>query len=910
MQLPEEESGASRRRLCFIKAGCAERCFEENPFLPRLGSESGKKRETNQEKPQPFFDSKCCFCLELEAFREWEIQNCFSLSPSSLDPSYFSKCIAHTLYEKYSSSQNYYNAKEIGEYLSSARTSGAIKIRDFLDFDNSNEFLKRFYSSGEYQGKIRMLSEYYKFHRDIPRLFMLPPTTILNRFHDEKRRSEFKKITKLLSSDDEKEKNSEKYLRERNTDPNEFNQAARHRTLPQKPKSSKYYLDGNDTLNREAKGTSGVNEGRNPGRKRGTEESCSRTIKELNSKLGEIISRVCQVPKLEMEPTLENEEKDLASFITFLKKKEQGLREGEQNQESERKKLESEDDSEILPRKRERNEMEEEANGNFNGEDCPTKEETKGLESPSKEPMSNDEKASINSQKRENQKNKSSKTTTATESVYSLASKRNFFKIYSNESSSQKGSGILPVSLYNGNASGKEAQGPMHHMLSQQNFPNKFVGKETKPEVIKEDAADEQNENCQEDINIFRRKISLDEKFLFQPVHASKIQWGEERQNRGKVPTDQKGVEPNEKKEAQEPSGKRRGVLSSSPSKEQIKNSSSLVKTECCHNKKKPKGKETQTRNYCANEKNQSRDKKERETKKNSICFLPDKKENKNNILDHQNQKLAGTNFTSKGELASHQLNLHPETKLNQKGPQKSKENDLDAAMLSKLQETRKAKEPKCFNKHGIVQESMSISRSESTCQIQKQPRPKAKIMNEMESQASKKTQKKTTTQQEASKGTNKMTKSLACFSMMRPSFVNVQPSPKNKPSLVPQTHTYIGAETSKKCIEPTSGLMKNGTIPNYISNHLKSSSHAKFRESLKNQQRNKEATKKPTGTSKSPGSQSKEQKPKTKGENHQLQNHSLKPNNGASSPKLQTLKEKLKTKKPLKELSTISFSF
>ena len=35
---------------------------------------------------------------------------------------------------------------------------------------------------------MNMLTEYYKFHDDVTRLFMLPITLMLNKFHDKKRR--------------------------------------------------------------------------------------------------------------------------------------------------------------------------------------------------------------------------------------------------------------------------------------------------------------------------------------------------------------------------------------------------------------------------------------------------------------------------------------------------------------------------------------------------------------------------------------------------------------------------------------------------------------------------------------------------------------------------------------------------
>lgn len=41
-----------------------------------------------------------------------------------------------------------------------------------------------------------MLSEYYKYHTDISRMFMLPITNILNKYHDKKRRIEYIRITR------------------------------------------------------------------------------------------------------------------------------------------------------------------------------------------------------------------------------------------------------------------------------------------------------------------------------------------------------------------------------------------------------------------------------------------------------------------------------------------------------------------------------------------------------------------------------------------------------------------------------------------------------------------------------------------------------------------------------------------
>ena len=61
-------------------------------------------------------------------------------------------------------------------------------------FDEQEEYLKRDYLYKEYPYKINLLTEYYKFHQDIPRLFMLPTTNVLNNYHDKKRRIEYFRI--------------------------------------------------------------------------------------------------------------------------------------------------------------------------------------------------------------------------------------------------------------------------------------------------------------------------------------------------------------------------------------------------------------------------------------------------------------------------------------------------------------------------------------------------------------------------------------------------------------------------------------------------------------------------------------------------------------------------------------------
>ena len=117
--------------------------------------------------------------------------------------------IHKALYTKFASSQNYYYTREINDILLSNRSSKTIDYRDIIVYDELAEYLKRFYCQSEFKYKIRILTEYYKFHRDIPRLFMLPIMTTLNKYLDKKRRLDYIKITRIIN---EENKNEEKQI--------------------------------------------------------------------------------------------------------------------------------------------------------------------------------------------------------------------------------------------------------------------------------------------------------------------------------------------------------------------------------------------------------------------------------------------------------------------------------------------------------------------------------------------------------------------------------------------------------------------------------------------------------------------------------------------------------------------------
>ena len=102
------------------------------------------------------------------------------------------------LYEKYSSSQNYYYMKEVNFFIANVGTPVVVAFQETLQMHSEDEVLRRFYHKREVWSKIESLTEYYKFHTEVPRLFIQPSCEIVNRFHDKKRKLNYIRITKMI----------------------------------------------------------------------------------------------------------------------------------------------------------------------------------------------------------------------------------------------------------------------------------------------------------------------------------------------------------------------------------------------------------------------------------------------------------------------------------------------------------------------------------------------------------------------------------------------------------------------------------------------------------------------------------------------------------------------------------------
>ena len=87
------------------------------------------------------------------------------------------------LYHKFASSQNYYFTKNINQILNKSMTPSSIQFRQQESITKESASLSRFVVNKEQALNLRSLTEYYKYHSEVPRLFMLPISEIIHEFH-------------------------------------------------------------------------------------------------------------------------------------------------------------------------------------------------------------------------------------------------------------------------------------------------------------------------------------------------------------------------------------------------------------------------------------------------------------------------------------------------------------------------------------------------------------------------------------------------------------------------------------------------------------------------------------------------------------------------------------------------------
>ncbi len=140
--------------------------------------------------------------------------------PGLLDHARRFRCIEgflnHRLYEKFSSSQNYYFLRDVNAIVADERCKAVITFKDLLDFSSPKESCEKLYRRKEYRRLIAEKCEFYKFHKEIPRMFSKEIYDTFFDHHDKKRKVEYVIITRMLkeqAGEDLKEKLEEQLMK-------------------------------------------------------------------------------------------------------------------------------------------------------------------------------------------------------------------------------------------------------------------------------------------------------------------------------------------------------------------------------------------------------------------------------------------------------------------------------------------------------------------------------------------------------------------------------------------------------------------------------------------------------------------------------------------------------------------------
>lgn len=88
--------------------------------------------------------------------------------------------------------------------MDKSSNSTVINFLDDICFSEEDEYMKRYYQKSNSADRLTSLVEYYKYHKDIPRSFMMPESDVVNGkphysdYHDKMRKVNYYKIKRFL----------------------------------------------------------------------------------------------------------------------------------------------------------------------------------------------------------------------------------------------------------------------------------------------------------------------------------------------------------------------------------------------------------------------------------------------------------------------------------------------------------------------------------------------------------------------------------------------------------------------------------------------------------------------------------------------------------------------------------------
>lgn len=105
------------------------------------------------------------------------------------------------LYNKYNISQNFYYTSDINNLLEHVKTKNTLKIIETFYYDKKSKLSLTYYKNKKKmtENYIKIL-QYYKYHNEVPRMFMDKLADIINNYYNKQRKINYIKFHKLINN--------------------------------------------------------------------------------------------------------------------------------------------------------------------------------------------------------------------------------------------------------------------------------------------------------------------------------------------------------------------------------------------------------------------------------------------------------------------------------------------------------------------------------------------------------------------------------------------------------------------------------------------------------------------------------------------------------------------------------------
>lgn len=137
-------------------------------------------------------DANCLFCLRFGRLKAWQIDFKPLLNKVGKIP----EAPFQALFNKYATVHNNHMSKDLDDLIASNSIPWVIQFKDEVVLEEDEEYLKRYcyaliapryYESEEHRRKLTQLFEYYKYHIDVPRIFINKLSLVVNKYYTRKK---------------------------------------------------------------------------------------------------------------------------------------------------------------------------------------------------------------------------------------------------------------------------------------------------------------------------------------------------------------------------------------------------------------------------------------------------------------------------------------------------------------------------------------------------------------------------------------------------------------------------------------------------------------------------------------------------------------------------------------------------